>query len=124
MEVTSSELCSSEHDDDNGQQEAGIATNKFKLTSSQLVFLFKGLYCEDEGKEEEGAGDYMGIDRYLDDLSVEIDLDGVLMMTESDIPGASLNGKDPSEMLVVQLKRWLACRGAPTGGNKPELIER
>ena len=88
--------------------------------------MFKGLYCEEGAKEEEleeEAGDDMYIDWYLD-LYVEKNLDGVLLMTESDIPGASLNGKDPSELLVVQLKRWLACRGAPTAGNKPELIKR
>ena len=46
------------------------------------------------------------------------------VLTESDIPGASLNGKKPNELNVVQLKRWLSCRGAPTGGKKPQLIER
>ena len=71
-------------------------------------------------------GDGIDIDQYLDDLDVEIDIlkDGLLLMTESDIPGASLNGKDPSELNLVQLRRWLACRGTPTAGKKPELIER
>ena len=48
----------------------------------------------------------------------------VFLLDESDIPGASLNGKTPSELNVTQLKRWLACRGAPVNGKKPELIER
>ena len=49
----------------------------------------------------------------------------VTLLDESDIAGASLNGKSPSELSVTQLKRWLACRGAPvTRGKKPELIER
>ena len=46
------------------------------------------------------------------------------VLTESDIPGASLNGKKPNELNVVQLRRWLSCRGAPIGGKKPQLIER
>ena len=46
------------------------------------------------------------------------------MLSEYNIPGASLNGKKPRELNVVQLKRWLACRGAPTSGKKPQLIER
>ena len=50
--------------------------------------------------------------------------DDILLLTEADIPGASLNGKLPTELNVAQLKRWLACRGAPLSGKKPELIER
>lgn len=46
------------------------------------------------------------------------------LLSEHDIPGASLDGKKPSELNVVQLRRWLACRGAPTSGKKPQLIER
>lgn len=42
------------------------------------------------------------------------------LLTEKDIPGASLHGKDPSELNVIQLKRWLICRGAPVTGKKPE----
>ena len=51
-------------------------------------------------------------------------LDDDILLTEADIPGASLDGKCPSELNVVQLKRWLACRGAPVNGKKPELIKR
>ena len=43
---------------------------------------------------------------------------------EYDVPGASLNGKKPSQLNMTSLRRWLACRAAPTGGNKPQLIER
>ena len=50
--------------------------------------------------------------------------DDILLLTESDIPGASLDGKNPSELSVVQLKRWLVCRGTPVTGKKPELIQR
>ena len=50
--------------------------------------------------------------------------DDMLLLTEADIPGASLDGKNPNELNVSQLKRWLACRGAPLNGKKPELILR
>jgi len=49
---------------------------------------------------------------------------GFELLSESDIPGASLDGKQPSELNLTQLKRWLACRGAPTNGKKPQLVER
>ena len=52
-----------------------------------------------------------------------LDVD-VCLLYECDIPGASLNGKKPSELNVAQLKRWLTCRGAPVTGRKPDLIER
>ena len=48
----------------------------------------------------------------------------MLMLNEDDIPGASLKGKKPNDLNVVQLKRWLACRGASLSGNKAQLIER
>jgi len=50
--------------------------------------------------------------------------DKIVMLNESDVPGASLNGKKPSQLTVSQLKRWLACCGAPVNGRKPELIQR
>jgi len=51
-------------------------------------------------------------------------LDYDILLTEDDILGASLKGKHPKELTVVELKRWLTCRGAPVGGKKPELINR
>jgi len=45
------------------------------------------------------------------------------LLNEEDIPGASLDGKNPCELNVTQLRRWLMCRGAPVGGKKPELVE-
>ena len=36
--------------------------------------------------------------------------DVVLLLTKSDISGACLDGKDPTELNVPQLKRWLTCR--------------
>ena len=43
---------------------------------------------------------------------------------EDDIPGASLNGRDPSELHVVELKRWLKCRGANQSGRKADFVKR
>ena len=60
------------------------------------------------------------IDAYI----INDDEDDIILLTESDIPGASLDGKDPTELNVLQLKRWLACRRAPVNGKKPELIQR
>ena len=34
------------------------------------------------------------------------------------LPGAFLDGKHPIELNVTQLKRWLACHGAPVSGRK------
>ena len=45
-------------------------------------------------------------------------------ISENDIPGASLSGRDPSTLTVPALKRWLLCRPAPTKGKKAELVER
>jgi len=45
-------------------------------------------------------------------------------LTEADVPGASLDGKHPKEPNIAQLRRWLACCGAPVSGKKPELIKR
>ena len=50
-------------------------------------------------------------------------VDNILILTEDDIPGASLNGKSPNQLTVVQLKRWLT-RGAPVSGKKADLVER
>jgi len=55
----------------------------------------------------------------------ESPLDGDFeLLTEDDIPGALLKGRKPREVNVAQLKHWLTCRGTPTRGKKPELIER
>ena len=53
-----------------------------------------------------------------------------LVLTEEDVPGASL-GKFPdgtprtvNQLTVPELRRWLACRGARRKGNKAELVDR
>ena len=45
-------------------------------------------------------------------------------MKERDIPGASLGGRDPGQLKVPELKRWLLCRGASTKGKKADLAGR
>ena len=47
-----------------------------------------------------------------------------IQLSEKDIPGVSLCGRDPSELHVVELKHWLKCRGANTTGRKPDLVKR
>ena len=45
-------------------------------------------------------------------------------LQEKDIPGSSLNGRNPSELKVPELKRWLACQGTPQKGKKADLVAR
>jgi hypothetical protein len=45
-------------------------------------------------------------------------------LTENDVPGAKFRSCDISEHSVVELQRWLQCRGLKLSGNKPELIDR
>ena len=48
------------------------------------------------------------------------------VLTEADIPGASLNGRKPSELKNEELKFWLRCRDDPAKGlkTKAELVKR
>ena len=39
-------------------------------------------------------------------------------LMEDDIAGASLNGRDPSQLTIPMLKRWLQCRDTSTKGKK------
>ncbi len=41
-----------------------------------------------------------------------------------DIPGASLNGRDPATLKILELKRWLDCRGASVRGKKADVVMR
>ena len=45
-------------------------------------------------------------------------------LTEDDIPGAALGARQPEELKVPELKRWLACRGASRTGLKAQLVQR
>ena len=42
----------------------------------------------------------------------------VAVLTEDDVPGASLSGRKPSELKNEELKFWLRCRGDPGKGLK------
>ena len=50
----------------------------------------------------------------------------VAVLTEEDIPGASLHGRKPSELKNDELKFWLQCRGDRAKGlkTKAELVKR
>ena len=43
------------------------------------------------------------------------------MLSEDDVTGASLKGRNPQDLKVQQLKRWLLCRKASTRGKKADL---
>ena len=64
-------------------------------------------------------GHYSGTS-FSADLEASIDFPGddVLLLTEKDVPGSSLSSKEPAELGIVQLKRWLACRDVPVTGKK------
>ena len=47
-----------------------------------------------------------------------------IMLTEEDVPGASLSGRKPADLKVSELKRWLLCRGASLRGKKADLVGR
>lgn len=45
-------------------------------------------------------------------------------LTENDVPGAKFRSSDVTVHSVVELQRWLQCRGLKSTGNKLELIDR
>ena len=47
-----------------------------------------------------------------------------LILSEKDVPGASINGRKPEEQAIPQLKRWLQCRKASVKGKKANLVAR
>ena len=50
----------------------------------------------------------------------------IAVLTEEDIPGASLHGRKPSELKNDDLRFWLRCRGDQAKGlkTKAELVKR
>jgi hypothetical protein len=44
--------------------------------------------------------------------------------TDTSIPGASLNGRDPASLKIPELKCCLDCRQASTSGKKADLVLR
>ena len=47
-----------------------------------------------------------------------------IILTEDDIPGASLQNRKPESLKNEELKRRLKCRGGSVGGNRVQLLER
>ena len=47
-------------------------------------------------------------------------------LTEEDIPGASLQGRNPTALKTDELRFWLKCRGDPAKGlkTKAQLAKR
>ena len=41
---------------------------------------------------------------------------------KNDILGASLRGRDPNSLKILELKRWLICRNSSMKGRKPNLF--
>ena len=77
----------------------------------------------EEREVEDGTKD-MQDDLSTENSCEELQKGDISILCEDDIPGSSLNGKNRKQLNMTQLKRWLACRGAPVSGRKPELIER
>ena len=46
------------------------------------------------------------------------------VLTEKDVPGSSLSGRDPKDLTMPELKRWLQCRSASLKGKKVDLVAR
>ena len=45
-------------------------------------------------------------------------------LCEENVLGASLAGRDPKMLKVVELQHWLQCRGMSTKGKKVDLLLR
>ena len=54
------------------------------------------------------------------------DVSNAAVLTEDDIPGASLAGRNPSSLKNEELKFWLQCRGDSLKGlkTKAQLVKR
>ena len=57
-------------------------------------------------------------------LATAVAADSEVALTEDDIPGAALGARQPEELKVSELKRWLACRGASRTGFTAQLVQR
>ena len=132
MEVVSDSFRSALQEEYSEQQQSGMVI-KYHSKSPFMFFIFSEMteaVCEDRDRHnaptDESRSQFVapsGSSEKEPSLK-EIDSRDIILLTEADVPGASLNNKDPSELNVTQLKRWLTCRGAPLTGKKPELIER
>ena len=52
------------------------------------------------------------------------DEESSITLSQDDVPGASLKGRDVGLLKIPELKRWLQCRRAPTKGLKADLVAR
>ena len=43
---------------------------------------------------------------------------------KSDTPGTSLKGREPNDLTVPELKRWLSCCGGIVRGTKADLVKQ
>ena len=57
-------------------------------------------------------------------VSSALRADSTQNLREEDVRGASLAGRDPKTLKVVELQRWLQCRGTSTKGKKTDLVLR
>ena len=47
----------------------------------------------------------------------------LVYLHEEDVPGGSVNRREPSQLHVVELKRWLKCTAATTVGKKQDVVK-
>ena len=47
-----------------------------------------------------------------------------VVLSEADVPCASLNGRNPADLTIPQLKCWLQCHDAPMKGKEANLVAR
>ena len=117
MVCTSDSSYTAFQDRDELQEGSGTITIGYKDYSWLVLHGFKDVYREEWGEESRGEDESDNLDaEFLNDAILEAGFlqDDILLLSESDIPGASLNGKALSELTVVQLKQWLTCHGAPS----------
>ena len=66
------------------------------------------------------------IDKIASSMMATSSSSNAIILTENDIPGASLLGRKPEELSNSELKFWLKCRGDTGKGlkTKAELVKR
>ena len=55
-------------------------------------------------------------------VSSALHVNSIQNLHEEDVPGASLAGRNPKTLKVVELQHWLQCRGTSTKGKKADLL--
>ena len=95
------------HDFHNGGRSAGPGDNSMKARSERpqsVLFVYCSMASSSSGLHSSN----------------------VILLTEDDIPGASLLGRKPEELKTAELRLWLKCRGDSCKGlkTKAELVKR